>query len=66
MKGENRSACLDPFDPAPQYAAEFVGSNAPRTANWNTGMEGKHWLVSKRLPMEPAAAAFSDLIHRRT
>jgi len=58
-------ACHDPFDPAPQYAAEFVSSNAPRTPNWNTGMEGKHWLVSKRLPMEPAAIAFSDLIHRR-
>ena len=61
-------ACHDPFDPAPQYSrgqTANVSNIAPRTPNWNTGMAGKHFLVSARPTMTPAAADFSDLIHRR-
>ena len=61
-------AAHDPFDPAPQYAGgptANTSDTAPRTPNWNTGMAGKHFLVSARPPMSAAAADFSDLIHRR-
>ncbi len=39
-----------PATPAPWYEnATVPGAKAPRTPNWNTGFQDKHWQVDNNL-----------------
>jgi N-acetylglucosamine-6-sulfatase len=54
-----------PATPAPWYAdAEVPGVGAPRTPNWNTGWEDKHFLIDNKVdkPMSQALINGSDAL----
>jgi len=61
-------ACHGPNDPAPQYAGRFANESAPRTPNFNTGVDGKNPFNSALYhpPMsESGGVAYADITHRR-
>ncbi len=52
-----------PATPAPWYAdAPIPTPLAPRTPNWNSGWQGKHWQIDNGIdkPMSPALINGSD------
>lgn len=52
-----------PATPAPWYADAEVPAHAPRTPNWNVGMEDKHAQVADNAPMDPYFINASDTLY---